>query len=188
MKDSRLRPCIAQGDFEGNMDIIMQGFAKTAFLFPNADSIKLYGADSYNYRGDATKSIKVLATETALAVTKSASTTDYTMTLSGEVPKQTAAILAAVFGATPTETHATVVLIEIPTKEISKLTVKHGSTTMTLAAGDIIEINNRFYLVRVLGLYDNSGTVTATVTAITVTFGVLTVKYAVALSSATLQA
>lgn len=187
MKDVRVRPCIAQGDLDSNMDIIMRRFAKTAFLFPDADSIRKYdAATSYNWRGNTAAPVAVGASA-VITPTKSASTTDYTITLTGEVAKLATASKTAIF-ASGNETHATVLLIEVPTKDISKLVVKFGSTEQTLNAADVIEIDNRFYFVHILGIYDSTGTITTATTAITITCGLHTVKYAVAVNTATLAA
>lgn len=188
MKDIRIRPCIAQGDLDGNMDIIMRQFAKTAFLFPNTDSIRLYDlASVYNYHDDEDIPVPVMGEELALAITKSASTTDYTLTLTGEIPKMGADTKAALYGAAADQTNATVILIEVPTGDITMLGFKRGDTAVTLEAGDVIEVDNRFYLVHVVGAYDSTGTTTTATTAMTLTYGPTVVSYAVAVSSATLE-
>ena len=187
MKDVRLRPCIAQGDMDNNNDIIMQQFAKMNFLFPDEDSIRLYDlADVYNYHGDEDIPVAVTGDDLALAVTKSASTTDYTLTLTGEIPKMSAATKAALYGAEADQTNATVIMIEVPTKDISKLVFKRGDTAVELEAGDVIEVDNRFYLVHVIGVYDNGGTITTATTAMSLTYNANTVKYAIVVSGATL--
>ena len=189
MKDVRLRPCIAQGDMDNNNDIIMQQFAKMNFLFPGEDSIRLYDlADVYNYHGDEDIPLTVKSATTALAVTKSASTTDYTLTLTGEIPKMSAATKAALYGAEADQTNATVILIEVPTNDLTKLVFKRGDTAVELEAGDVIEVDNRFYLVHVIGVYDNGGTTTTATTAMSLTYNANTVKYAIEVSGATLGA
>lgn len=188
MKDVRLRPCIAQGDMDNNNDIIMQQFAKMNFLFPDEDSIRLYDlAAVYNYHDDEDIPLTVKSATTALAVTKSENATDYTLTLTGEIPKMSAATKAALYDAEANQTNATVIMIEVPTKDISKLGFKRGDTPVDLEAGDVIEVNNRFYLVHVVGVYDDNGTTTAT-TAMSLTYNANTVKYAIEVSGATLGA
>jgi hypothetical protein len=188
MKDIRVRPCIAQGDLDGNMDIIMRQFAKTAFLFPDPDSIRLYDlATAYNYHGNAAIQV-IVGEDAALTPSKSAETTDYTLTLTGEIPKLSDASKAALYGAAANQTHATVILIEVPTGDYAELGFARGATPVDLEAGDVIEINNRFYLVHVIGLYDNAGTVTTATTTMSLTYNLNTVSYAIAVSEATLQA
>ena len=192
-EDIRLNPPYGGGDLKYNFDWLMKNaVAKLAFLYPFADSIKIYPAASVNYRGDADFPVKVTSgtgvTLTAITATESAATTNYTLTVTGEIPLQTAAVLEAIFGTTPTETHATVALIEVPTADYTKLTVVHNaSTAVTEADGDIIEIDGRYYYVFVIGAYENTGTVTTGVTTLKITYGLKTIQYAVVVSSATLE-
>lgn len=189
MKDVRLRPCIAQGDMDGNMDIIMRQFAKLNFLFPTGDSIRLYDlADVYNYHGDEDIPVPVMGDDLEFAVTKSASSTDYTLTLTGEIPKMSAATKVALYGTEANQTNATVILIEVPSGDISELVFKRGASTVDLEDGDVIEIDNRFYLVHVIGVYDNGGTTTTESSTISLSYGPTEVKYAIVVSGATLEA
>lgn len=187
MKDARLRPCIAQGDFEGNFEALARMFAKVNFLYPAADSIRLYDVSgTYNYHGDVTIPV-VIGEDAVLTATKSADTTDYTLTLTGEIPRMSAATKAALYGSAADQTNATVILIEVPTGDITKLGFKRGSTDVTLEEGDVIEIDNRFYLVHVIGVYDSSGTITTATTAMTLSYGLNAVSYAIVVAAATLE-
>lgn len=188
MKDKRLLDRV-NIDIGENFDRVMQKLAKMNLLFPEEDSIRLYDVDDvYNYHGNEAIPVKVMGDELALAVTKSASITDYTLTFTGEIPKMSTETKTALYGANADQTNATVILIEVPTGDISKLVFKRGDNTVTLEAGDVIEVDNRFYLVHVIGAYDSTGTTTTATTAISLTYNANTVEYAIVVSGATLEA
>lgn len=173
----------SMGGLDANMDTIMKKFAKMDWLYPESDSIKVM-EEKYNYHGNA--EIPVEYDSASASVTKSASTTDYTITITGTVKKLSTDAKTALFGASASQTNACVLLIEVPL-DYRKLTYKRGSTDVTLEAGDTIEIDNRTYLVVVLGLYNNSGTVTCATETFEIGCNCNTVKYALTVSGATLE-
>lgn len=126
----------------------------------------------YYYGGNV--NIPVLTGSETLALEKyTADTTyDYTIKLGGVAAKMSDATKAALYGAGADQTHAVVMLMQLPTNDPTE--VAYNGTALT--AADTVVIDGITYWTHVQGLYDNSGTVTTATTNFTLTYNGATYK------------
>jgi hypothetical protein len=190
MSYRKLLPVIGGNDLETNLNAIAAAMSKQAWLFPDLTNILSHGG-VYAYpvlANDVVTTYNIDSTGTSIkTIVVGGTGIQYKIEPDGKVPLIAAASATAIFGASPAITNCMLILVELPTRDYTKvnLTLASGSPA-ALTAQNVIDGDDVTYLAYPLGVYDDSGTKTKYAT-FTLTYNGNSVKYEFDITGITLE-
>lgn len=190
MSYQKLLPVIGGNDLETNLNAIAADMSKLHWHFPDLTNIFSHGG-VYAYpvlSGETVTEYDIDSTGTSIKTIVAGGTgIQYKIEPDGEVPLIAEASATAIFGASPAITNCMLILVELPTRDYTKvnLTLASGSPS-ALTAQNVIEGDDVTYLAYPLGVYDNSG-LTPKYATFTLTYNGNSVKYEFDLTDITLK-
>lgn len=190
MSYQKLLPVIGGNDLESNLNKIATAMSKLHWHFPDLTNIFSHGG-VYAYpvlADDVVTTYDINSTGTSIkTIVVGGTGIQYKIEPDGEVPLIAEASAQAIFGAETDVTNCMLMLVELPTRDYTKvnLTLASGSPA-ALTAQNVIEGEDVTYLAYPLGVYDSSGTTTAYAT-FTLTYNGNSVKYEFDLTDITLD-
>lgn len=190
MSYQKLLPVIGGNDLETNLNTIAAAMSKQAWLYPDLTNIFSQGG-VYAYpvlSGEAVATYNINSTGTSIkTIVVGGTGIQYKIEPDGEVPLLAAASAQAIFGAETDVTNCMLMLVELPTRDYTKviLTLASGSPA-ALTAQNVIDGEDVTYLAYPLGVYDSSGMTTAYAN-FTLTYNGNSVKYEFDLTDITLD-
>ena len=190
MSYQKLLPVIGGNDLEVNTNKIANAMSKLGWLYPDLTNIFSHGG-VYAYpvlSGETVTEYDIDSTGTSIkTIVVGGTGIQYKIEPDGEVPLIAEASATAIFGASPAITNCMLILVELPTRDYTKvnLTLASGSSA-ALTAQNVIEGEDVTYLAFPFGVYDDSGTTTKYAT-FTLTYNGNSVKYEFDLTDITLE-
>lgn len=166
MTARKLLNVVGGKDLETNFRKIAMSMSNISFRYPVPNENILSHGGVYEYpvkSGDIVTKYTIDSTGTSIDSIKAGTTSGCTYKIkpAGTVKKISSDTSTAIFGAS-TYTNCMLVLIELPTTKYETISVKLGAgSAATLTEENIIMGDDVCYYVLPLGLYDNSGTTTA---------------------------
>ena len=189
MRYRKLLPVIGGNDLETNLNAIADAMSKQAWLYPDLTNIFSQGG-VYAYpvlSGETVTTYNIDSTGTSIkTIVVGGTGIQYKIEPDGKVPLIAEASATAIFGASPAITNCMLMLVELPTRDYTKvnLTLASGQAA-ALTEEKVIEGEDVTYLAYPLGVYDSSGT-TAKYATFTLTYNGNSVKYEFDLTDITL--
>ncbi|MBR4266483.1 MAG: hypothetical protein IKQ46_10565 [Bacteroidales bacterium] len=193
MNQRKLLRVVGGKDLANNFDKIAEGLSLINYHYPAPNENILSHGGVYAYPvtvGETTTKYDIDSTGTSIDTIVAGTTSGCTYKIKpiGEVKKIASATSTAIFGAA-TYTNCMLVLIELPTMKYTDIKVALGAgAAATLTADDVIIGEDVCYYVLPLGLYDNSGTTTASYSTYTITLNGNSLKNEFDVSGVTLEA
>lgn len=193
MTARKLLNVVGGKDLEENFNRIAVSMSNVNYHYPIPnESIRSHGG-VYEYPvtvGQTTTTYTIDSIGTSIDTITAGTTSGCTYKIkpAGTVKKIASATSTAIFGAA-TYTNCMLILIELPTKNYSDVKVALGAgSAASLTADNVIIGEDVCYYVLPLGLYDNSGTTTASYSTYTITLNGDSMKNEFDVSDVTLEA
>lgn len=190
MSYRKLLPVIGGNDLETNLNAIAAAMSKQAWLYPDLTNIFSHGG-VYAYpvlSGETVTEYDIDSTGTSIkTIVVGGAGIQYKIEPDGKVPLIAAASATAIFGASPAITNCMLILVELPTRDYTKVNLALASgSPAALKEQNVIVGEDVTYLAYPLGVYDDSGTATKYAT-FTLTYNGNSVKYEFDLTDITLE-
>ena len=190
MSYRKLLPVIGGNDLESNLNKIATAMSKLHWHFPDLTNIFSHGG-VYAYPVLASEEVttyNIDSTGTSIkTIVVGGTGIQYKIEPDGKVPLIAEASATAIFGASPAITNCMLILVELPTRDYTKVNLTLASDSpAALTARNVIEGEDVTYLAFPFGVYDDSGTTTKYAT-FTLTYNGNSVKYEFDLTDITLE-
>jgi hypothetical protein len=190
MSYQKLRPVIGGNDLETNLNKIATAMSKLHWHFPDLTNIFSHGG-VYAYpvlANEEVKTYNINSTGTSIkTIVVGGTGIQYKIKPDGKVPLIASASAQAIFGERTDFTNCMLMLVELPTNDYTKVSLTlAGGSAAALTAQNVIVGEDMTFLAYPLGVFDNSGTITAYAN-FTLTYNGNSVNYEFDLTDITLE-